>query len=191
MNLIRKVFALAAVVVASFSVSARADLLSEQELLSLSQQTTINMINWRVGDRMDYQVSIGMFGKIGAMFKTVTKDEGTALWIHQEVDLKFQKQVVDMLLNKADGKILKLIQDGKEVQVPNDKLEVISQDYGEVTVPAGTFDAVHIIAKTQQISKIELWANPAETVMDGGLKQIMETQMGKITMELVKFSKGQ
>jgi hypothetical protein len=191
MNLIRKVFALAVVVVASFSVSARADLLSEQELLSLSQQTTINMINWRVGDRMDYQVSIGMFGKIGSMFKTVTKDEGTALWIHQEVDLKFQKQVVDMLLNKADGKILKLIQDGKEVQVPNDKLEVISQDYGEVTVPAGTFDAVHIIAKTQQISKIELWANPAETVMDGGLKQMMETQMGKITMELVKFSKGQ
>lgn len=190
MNFIRKTFAVVAILAAGFSVSARADLLSEQELSAISQQSLLNMINWKVGDRMDYSVSIGAFGKLGSMFKTVSKDEGNALWIHQEIDLKIQKQVVDMLISKADGKILKLIQNGKETEIPNDKLEVISQDYGKVTVPAGTFDAIHIIAKTQQVSKIELWANPAETAMDGALKQIMATQMGDITMELLKVARG-
>ena len=190
MNTIRKFFALMAVVTAGASTSARAEALSAQEMEGLFQLSGLNLINWKVGDRMDYQVSVGMFGKIGSMLKTVSKDEGTALWVHQEIDLKFQKQVVDMLINKADGKVLKLIQDGKEAQIPNEKLEVISQDYGEVTVPAGTFDAVHIIAKTQQVSKIELWANPAATVMDGALKQIMATQIGEIKMELASFKAG-
>jgi hypothetical protein len=190
MNTIRKFFTVIALLAAGAATSARAEILSAQEMEGLFQLSGLNLINWKVGDRMEYSVSVGMFGKIGSMIKTVSKDEGTALWVHQEVDLKIQKQVVDMLINKADGKILKLIQDGKEAQIPNDKLEVISQDYGEVTVPAGTFDAVHIIAKTQQVSRIELWANPAATVMDGGLKQIMDTQMGKIVMELLKFAAG-
>ena len=194
MNTIRKFFAvmatITAVIAAGASTPARAEMLSAQEMLGLVQLSGLNLINWKVGDKMEYQVTVGMFGKIGLMQKTVSKDEGAALWVHQEVDLKFQKQVVDMLINKADGKILKLIQDGKEAQIPNEKLEVISQDYAEVTVPAGTFDAVHIIAKTQQVSKIELWANPAATVMDGGLKQIMATQLGEIKMELVSFKAG-
>lgn len=190
MKTIRKTLALLAIGLAGVATQARAELLSAQELQALTQTSALNLINWKVGDRMDYQVSVGFFGKIGAMFKTVSKDEGDALWIHQEIDLKVQKQVVDMLISKADGKVLKLIQNGQEAQIPNDKLEVISQDYGQVTVPAGTFDAIHIVAKTQQVSKIELWANPSATVMDGALKQIMATQLGEITMELASFKSG-
>jgi hypothetical protein len=190
MNQLRKVFALVAIALASASTSARAEILSAQDLQNLTQTTALNLINWKVGDRMEYQVAVGFFGKIGSMFKTVSKDEGDALWVHQEIDLKVQKQVVDMLISKADGKILKLIQNGQETQIPNDKLDVISQDYGEVTVPAGKFDCIHIIAKTQQVSKIELWANPSATVMDGAIKQIMATQLGDITMELASFKSG-
>ena len=118
------------------------------------------------------------------------REEGDTIWLHQEIDLKFQKQIVDVQMSRVDGHIIKMIQDGKEIQVPNDKLEVISQDYGDVTVPAGTFAAVHIVAKTAQVSKIEIWANPADTVMDGALKQIMATQIGELTLELTSFKHG-
>lgn len=192
MNAIRMFLAILAVTVAGLSTGARAEVgaLNSQELVTLAQVAPLNLINWKVGDTMSYQVSMGFLGKFGSMVKSVAKEEGDTIWIHQEVDLKIQKQVVDIQMSRVDGRIIKMIQDGKEVQVPNDKLEVISQDYGNVTVPAGTFAAVHIVAKTQQVSKIELWANPAETVMDGALKQIMATQFGELTLELVSFKQG-
>lgn len=192
MNAIRMILGIFAIAAAGFSAGARADVatLSSQELAGLAQVAPLNLINWKVGDTMSYQVSMGFLGKFGSMVKSVSKEEGDTIWLHQEVDLKFQKQIVDIQMSRVDGHIIKMIQDGKEVQIPNDKLEVISQDYGDVTVPAGTFAAVHIVAKTQQVSKIEIWANPADTVMDGALKQIMATQIGELTMELVSFKHG-
>ncbi|HLD99214.1 MAG TPA: hypothetical protein VJB59_03080 [Bdellovibrionota bacterium] len=158
---------------------------------SFSSITPMNLINWKVGDTAEYNVSLGSFGIQGKMIKSVTKDEGTALWLRQDLNLSIQKQVADALINKADGKILKIIVDGKEQAIPDDKVEVISQDYGEITVPAGTFQAIHIIAKTKQISKLEVWANPRDTVMDGTLKQIAETSLFPLTMELTSFKRGQ
>jgi len=189
---VSKFFALVAALSAGFAAQARAEqpLLSTQDLQALTLSAPLNLINWKVGDQMSYQVSVGFFGKIGSMNKSVAKEEGDTIWIHQEIDLKVQKQVVDMQMSRVDGHVIRIIQDGKDIQVPNDKLEVISQDYGDVTVPAGTFSAIHIIAKTQQVSKIEVWANPADTVMDGALKQIMATQIGEITMELASFKHG-
>ena len=99
----------------------------------------------------------------GTMVKSVTKDEGTSIWIHQDISIMGQNQTADVQISKADGKIMKMIQNGKEVQVPEDKIDVISQDYADITVPAGTFSSIHIVAKSQQVSKIEMWANPTQT----------------------------
>lgn len=181
---------LAAAVGAGTTAHAEIPSLGTQDIVALTQVAPLNLINWKVGDRMEYQVSMGFLGKFGAMTKFVDREEGDTIWLHQEIDLKFQKQIVDVQMSRVDGRIIKMIQDGKEVQVPNDKLEVISQDYGDVTVPAGTFAAVHIVAKTAQVSKIEIWANPADTVMDGALKQIMATQIGELTLELTSFKHG-
>ncbi|NDD91086.1 hypothetical protein EBZ37_03255 [bacterium] len=166
---------------------ARADL-SAMELQALSSVTPLDLINWKVGDTMNYQISM-VFGK-GTMVKTVSKDEGTALWLHQDINLMGQGQTADVLINKADGKILKMLQNGKEVQIPDDKIEVISQDYADITVPAGTFSSIHIVAKSKQVSKIEMWANPSETAMDGALKQIMATTFGNMTLELTSFKRN-
>ncbi|MBU6374807.1 MAG: hypothetical protein KGQ59_02320 [Bdellovibrionales bacterium] len=166
---------------------ARADLTS-LELQALSTVTPLDLINWKVGDTMSYQLSM-VFGK-GTMVKSVNKDEGTALWLHQDINIMGQNQTADVLINKADGKILKMIQNGKEVQIPDDKVEVISQDYADVTVPAGTFSSIHIVAKTKQVSKIEMWANPSETALDGALKQIMATTFGNMTLELTSFKRN-
>ncbi len=187
-----KLFATAAALVCMASVSAKAStpVLGELELQALAQVTPLNLINWKVGDTMSYDVEMGFFGKMGTSVKSVAKEEGGAIWVHQEMNLSGQKELIDMLINRADAKILKVLRNGQEMQMPDDKIEVISQDFAEVTVPAGTFKTVHIVAKSKQVSKIELWANPTDTAMDGGVKQIMATQFGDITMSLTSFKRN-
>lgn len=171
------------------AVPAKADFeFNATEMQALSTVAPLDLINWKVGDTMNYQISM-MFGK-GTMVKSVSKDEGAALWLHQDINLMGQGQTADVLLSKADGKILKMLQNGKEVQIPDDKIEVISQDYADVTVPAGTFSSIHIVAKSKQVSKIEMWANPSQTAIDGALKQIMATTFGNMTLELTSFKRN-
>lgn len=158
--------------------------------LMLQNLNPTDIINWKVGDTMDYSLNLGFFGK-GSSNKTVTKDEGKAIWLQQTMKIFNKNEVIDALINKADGKVLKLIRNGQEQQIPDDKIEIISQDYTEITVPAGTFPVLHVVAKTKQVSKLEIWANPPKTVIDGVVKQIMTTQLGNITFELTSFKQGQ
>ena len=106
------------------------------------------------------------------------------------MDLTIQKQKVEIQINKADGKVLKTIVNGQEQNTPDDPIQVISQDYVDVTVPAGTFKAIHIVAKTKQVDHVEVWANPRDTVMEGTLKQDMTTQGMDIDMALTSFKHG-
>ncbi len=101
-----------------------------------------------------------------------------------------QQQKTEALINKADGKILKLIVNGQEQQVPNDPVEIISQDYTTITVPAGTFEVIHVVAKTTQSPKIEVWANPRDIVMDGAAKQAAQMQLGTMVLELTGQKRG-
>lgn len=150
-----------------------------------------NLINWKVGDSMEYNISMGFFGKIGTSSKSVTKDEGEALWFQQTMKIAGRTETVEALIRKSDGKIIKLIRNGQEQQIPDDKIELISQDYTKITVPAGTFDVLHIVAKTKEISKLEIWSNPPQTVMDGTVKQLLATQLGDMVFELTNFKKGE
>ncbi|OFZ20189.1 MAG: hypothetical protein A2X94_09810 [Bdellovibrionales bacterium GWB1_55_8] len=163
------------------------DLLSYQTVLT--SLAPFDLINWKVGDTANYNISAGFFGKVGVMVKSVTKDEGTAIWITQNMELQGQKQVVEILISKADGKTLRMIVNGKEEKIPDDKLEIISQDYAEVTVPAGKFETIHIVAKTEKVKKLEVWINPRDTVMEGTVKQIVNTGMFDLTMELTSFNR--
>ncbi len=146
-------------------------------------------IEWKVGDQADFILNLGGFGK-GTLKKSVTQDQGDSLWIVQDVEILFQKQKVEILLSKVDGKILKMLVNGQEQEVPNDSIEIISQEYTEVTVPAGKFEAVYIVAKTADAPKIEVWINPRDTVMEGTLKQITQTQGITMTMELKSFKRN-
>lgn len=194
----RKAIGILGILVLTTMAGARAFAMDGSFELTLSdlQRTAmvapLDLINWKVGDKMDYNVSAGAFGKLGTMTKTVTKDEGTSLWFRQQMALMTQNEVIDIQINKADGKILKMIRNGQEQQIPDEQIEIISQDYTEIKVPAGNFKALHIVAKTKSISKLEAWINPRDTVMDGTLKQDMATQMGiNLVMELTSFAHGQ
>jgi len=149
----------------------------------------LDLINWKVGDTMSYNVLL-RGQNLGTSVKSVTSDEGTAIWIKQAVKMLFQNEVVDVLISKADGKILKMKRNGQDMEVPSSDLTIISQDYQRVTVPAGTFDSVHIVAKTKDVEKLEVWANPKETSMDGTLKQNMTMQLGEVSMVLTSFKRN-
>ena len=106
--------------------------------------------------------------------------------------LEGQNEVAEMLLNKADGKILEYKVNGQDQTIPDDTVTVVSQDYESVTVPAGTFNSLHIVANEGTTQGIELWANPQATVMEGSLKQLVPTQFGiKLDIELTSFTHGQ
>ncbi|MGZ3697631.1 MAG: hypothetical protein ACXWP5_05915 [Bdellovibrionota bacterium] len=148
----------------------------------------LDLINWKVGDSQNFNISLSFLS--GTMVKTVNKDEGTSLWIHEEINLG-GANTVDTQINKADGKILKIIQNGQEQTIPDEKPEIIDQKYESVTVPAGTFKAIHITGKMKSVDHFEVWANPSATTMEGTLKQVMATQLGDMTMELTSFKKVQ
>lgn len=149
-----------------------------------------DLINWKVGDQSDFEVKAfgGMIS--GTLHKEAMREEGGALWVTSTVDLMNNHDVTEILINRADAKILKMIHNGKEEAMPTDEIEIISQEYTDITVPAGTFNVIHVTAKSPKISKIEIWANPRDIVMEGTAKQAVAAQFGEIVMVLTKFQRG-
>src|SRR4051812_26150274 len=109
------VLAVAAVNPSSSQAQQSAVLTQDMIVKALTSNVgALDLINWKVGDSAQYSVTVGSFGKLGTMSKEVTKDEGAALWVTQNLDLMIQKQKVEILISKADGKVLKTIVNGKE-----------------------------------------------------------------------------
>ena len=157
--------------------------------IAVSIVSPFDLINWKVGDSESFNLSVGSFLK-GTMTEVVTKDDGDgSIWMQEIMDLTVQKETVDTQLNKATGKIMKMLVNGQEQQIPDETVTIISQDYTEITVPKGTFKAMHIVAKSAQSDHIEMWANPAATAVSGTIKMISATQLGDMTMELTDFHK--
>lgn len=144
-------------------------------------------LDWKVGDVAEYNVSAGILGK-GKMIKTVVQDTGKALWILEEMNIPTHKETIKKLYNKEDGKVLSVVRSG-EAQNPEDsKIQIITQENTQITVPAGTFNVLHITGKSVKTPRIELWSNPDATVSDGTIKMIMTSKYYKITSELTKFT---
>ncbi len=189
----KKLIAVMALATGIFSATAPAHASDETLAVSifnstLSSISPLDLINWRIGDEMNYTISL-VLGS-GTAKKFVASDEGAALWFTQNISILGQNQKVEALIQKADGKILKMKVNGQEQAVPTPHLEIIDQEVTSITVPAGTFDCVHVRAKSDG-KKVEVWANPAQTVMDGSLKQVADSGLiGDMTLILTSFKKG-
>ena len=160
---------------------------ADMSLFQIQDMDPLTLLNWKVGDSSDYTVSMS-FGK-GNMHKEVTGEEGNGVWLTQKVAIMGQKDNSQILLDRDTGKVLKMLHNGKEEAVSNEQPEIISQDYTDVTVPAGTFKAMHIVAKTKTVKHLEIWNNTKEVVIDGDIKDIISTQYGDVTLELTKQHK--
>ena len=145
-----------------------------------------NVINWKVGEFQEYNIE-AFGGVMGNMKKFVASEQGNAIWVKQEITGQMGNQNAEILIDRANGKILEMRQNGKKVDVPNDPIELISQDSTTITVPAGTFEVIHVVAKSKQAKKIEVWANPRDITMDGGAQMYIESGFLPLTLKLVKF----
>jgi len=194
-----KRFSLIWVAAAAFSLNAQASALPTSTtdaafkiLRQIDLQDSIqNLINWQVGDFHKIKIAM-MFGN-GSGTKEATKEEGNAIWLVTDMSILGQNQKSEALINRADGKVLKLIVNGKE-ENPNEggEVEIIEQKETSVTVGAGTFECIYVKAKMTaqgQTQDIELWANPIDVNLDGSLKVVVQTTFGPITITLEQFGK--
>ncbi len=147
-------------------------------------------ISFKVGDENNYAIDMGFLK--GTMNMLVKSIEAEGVWIFQKMDLGFAgKQDVQTLIDPNTGKIIKMIVNGKEQTPPETNLEVIDMTEERITVPAGTFDSIHIRAKnTKDKSEINQWANPRDIPIGGMLKQIVPSQFGNVTIVLTSFKKN-
>jgi len=190
----KRMFALALILGLSSAANAQEVNLSTVALSIATQDVhTMNLINWKVGETADYSISVmqGMLTGTSHKFADKEDNNGSAIWIEEDVSLMGQQQTVRMLINRADGKTLKLVQNGQDAAIPTDAPVISSQDYASITVAAGTFKCIHVKG-TEQGKAFEIWANPVDTVMDGAVKTVMDTgMMGNMEMDLTAFHKVQ
>ncbi len=155
---------------------------------SAAQEIGINnLINWKVGEYADYNLE-GMGMELGKMKKYVASEQGNAIWMNQDMSGgMLGDQKVEALMDRATGQVLEMRQNGKKVDVPKDEIEIIDQETTSITVPAGTFEVIHITAKSKQAKKIEVWANPRDIALDGAAQMYIESGFLPITMKLTGF----
>ena len=144
-------------------------------------------IDWKVGDRLSYQITFGFLGKIGTIEKEITKEEGAGVWLRQVTLLTDKSDIQEMLVERSSGKVIKYIKNGQEAVYTEEVLLDPAQTHESVTVPAGTFEAVHLTGKTQNGGKIDLWSNPEKTAIDGMIKSTVD---GTTNVELMTFHRA-
>lgn len=188
--------ALFAVLTLAFSVSAKAapsilDSLALVQSNVISEAHTLGL-DWKVGDSATFDLNIGGFIK-GSMVMSVKSIGADGIWMNQDADLGFAgKQQMQILMDQNTGEIKKIIANGQEQQIPKQDIEVIDTKEEKITVPAGTFDSIHVTArdKANNNGEINVWLNPQQVPVGGTLKQTAPTQFGTMTTALKSFVKN-
>lgn len=146
-------------------------------------------LNWKVGDRNEYNVNMSIIK--GTIVMTVREIVSEGIWVDQAVDLGFAgKQNASMLYDANTGELKRLIVDGKEQEIPKSNMEIIETKADRITVPAGTFDCIHARLLDKETNKeMNAWINPRDIPISGMLKAIQPGQMGNVTLELKAFKK--
>lgn len=184
------VFLSAAVVAFGMTSPASADVPTDlvMAMQRAAQLEAITGLPWKVGDKASYKLTIGFIN--GTIDSFVREDVGDALWMQQDANLGFLgKQKVEVLFNKADGRVLKMLVNGEEQQPPAaGDIEVIEMKEDKVHVPAGDFDCIYVKVKDKKSGQVqEAWVNPKAVPMSGTLKATGDTQLGKMVQELTSF----
>lgn len=155
----------------------------------VQSQVSAMGLKWKVGDKADYKIAGGIIN--GTVKSFVREDNGTEIWVQQDMDMGFLgKQKVEILFDKATGQVKKLLANGKEQTLPDpSNIEVLETKEDKVTVPAGTFAAIYAKIKDKSNDQIqEAWINPQDVPINGMVKAIADSQLGKITQELTAKS---
>lgn len=163
----------------------------QSEFVTQAQVSINGLEDWVVGDTANYKFQMGFLS--GTMMMKVRESVEEGFWVDQDVDAGFfGKQKVEMLVDKHTGRLLRLIVNGKEEQIPEDdgNTEIVEAREDKVTVTAGTFDCIYVkmLDKTKNETS-EAWINPSEIPVMGLIKTKQPGQMGEMVMELTSFQK--
>jgi len=155
-----------------------------------------DVITWNVGDYTTYTLNLGFLGS-GSVKKSVVKDEETSLWLKVEAKIPFGDQNIDIQIRKADGKVLKMIINGKEQPNLGDhKIKIIEKRPEEVKVPAWDqpFKTIFVKVKDEtDDAEVDTWINPntlpnqPKTPLEGSVKMIIKKGFLTSTMELSEY----
>lgn len=147
-------------------------------------------LDWKVGQENNYKLNMGGFLN-GTMKMSVKSIGADGIWMVQDVDLSIQKQTIEVLIDPANGKIKKMIVNGKEQEPPKSEIEIIDQKEDKITVPAGTFETIYVKIKdnAQNGSIAEQWINPRDIPLSGMAQSKADSQLGKVTIQLTSFKK--
>jgi len=179
------VMALVASIGISTATQASIPVLTDSLVILPAGNVGAMALKWKVGDKASYKMSGGFINGTAEMY--VREDNGTEIWVQQDMNLGFLgQQKVEILYDKATGQVKKILANGQEQQLPNQNdIELLETKEDRVTVPAGTFDAIYAKVKDKKNNQIqEAWLNPKEVPINGLLKTISDSQMGKISLEL-------
>ncbi len=142
-----------------------------------------------VGDSADYNLSGGILNGTVHMFVRELAAQGW--WVEQDIKLAMLgDQKAEALYDKDSGKVIKLIVNGKEQAPPDQsKMKVIQSHKDKITVPKGEFDCMYLkIHDDAQNNDTEVWIN-AKIPVARMLKQLSQSQIGPVTLELTDFVK--
>lgn len=160
---------------------------------SVIQETNFSGLDWKVGDTSVYDLTMAIIIK-GTMTMSVASIGEEGIWMNEDIDLGHEiKQQIQILLDPTTGATKKIVVAGKEQAAPKQDIEVIETTEEQITVPAGTFDSMHVTARNKASTKnneINIWMNPQVVPVGGTLKQITSTPIGKMTTVLRSFVKN-
>ena len=148
----------------------------------------VENIDWKVGDWTEYRLSMSFLK--GKLIKKCTQNEGISVWLETKMELPIGNQLILAQIRKSDGKILKLIVNGREQEIKQPKYTIISQEAETVTVPAGTFQTIHLLLRDEENRDTNVWINPRDIALEGMVKTVTEQQFGTVTLELTRFGHG-
>lgn len=158
------------------------------------QNWAIESLNWKVGDKLNFDMKMSPLPINGTMTMEVTKDEAEGFTLIQNVDMgQMGKQNVEALVDRDTGKIKKLIVNGQPQTPPDQgKIKVIKQEEAHITVPAGEYDCIHLVTENEKQEQSEAWINPMAIPISGMLKMKAKVQgFLDLETELTSFARGQ
>lgn len=176
--------------VAAQAYDTVAEVIFASQLPQIQESVVTQGLDWRVGQENNYKLNMGGF--LNGTMKMYVREVGAdGIWMVQDVDLMIQKQKIEILIDPANGQVKKMIVNGQEQQPPKADYELIDQKEDHITVPAGSFDVIYLKIKDNanngQIA--EQWVNPRDIPLSGMAQSKMDSQMGKVVIQLTSFKR--
>ncbi len=189
--MLKTIFA-AAFVLLTAQAHAAPTVLPAQSLINAFNQPVPlgTMLLWKVGDTANYKLDGGIIQ--GSMHMFVREEVSNGFWLQQDMDMGFMgKQKVETLIDKTNGSVLEMIVNDQKQTPPDPKdTEIVETKNDHIKVPAGEWDCMYAkIHDKKQNTDAEVWINPKVVPIAGMLKQVAQSQMGPITIELTDFKR--